>query len=221
MDIHFLCAANNAELVAGLQKNLGTQTRSVWGEKSITKAYNKLAKGINPAPEDVLVFIHQDCRLHFDWANIIPAYMNELDCPGVLGFIGARKITADGRWYWASDKCGGLIQGGGADINLKFAKVKKTTSAGLPYERVDAVDGYCLVIKAKVFEIIGGFDERFVFHYYDSDLCLNALKHGFYNYVIGQKSQHYSAGDFTVDWNPLREQFQKKWLPWLKETKRE
>ena len=221
MAIHFLCAATDAALVAGMQKNLGASTCSVWGEKSITKAYNHLAKSIGAAPEDVLCFIHQDCRLHFDWAKIIPEYFAALDVPGVLGFIGCRKITSDGRWYFASNKCGGLIQGRGTDINLKFSRLGEKTKTGLEYDSVDVVDGYCLFVKAKVFSVIDGFDERFVFHFYDTDLCLSALKHGFKNYAIGQKSQHYSAGDFTVKWEPLREIFQAKWLPWLKETKRE
>ena len=48
-----------------------------------------------------------------------------------------------------------------------------------PAKEADYVSGCCMLVRRKVFESIGLFDERFFFYFEDVDFCLRAKKYGF------------------------------------------
>lgn len=57
-----------------------------------------------------------------------------------------------------------------------------------------AVTAACMMIKKSVFEEIGGFEEKLTVAYNDVDLCLKAVKAGYYNlYIGGVKLYHYES----------------------------
>lgn len=46
-------------------------------------------------------------------------------------------------------------------------------------QKVDVVSGACMMIEKKLFEKIGGFDERFFLYFEEQDLCLRVAKKGY------------------------------------------
>ncbi|MGI0010511.1 MAG: glycosyltransferase family 2 protein, partial [Nitrosopumilaceae archaeon] len=42
-----------------------------------------------------------------------------------------------------------------------------------------AVTGACLLIKKKIFDEVGGFDDKFDLYYNDADLCMKVISHGY------------------------------------------
>jgi len=229
--IRFFCCYSDSKLIAGLAASLKERDHevdmmSLKSPKSIGGGYNWLVENApNWQSDDILVFIHQDCRLHFDWPNILPAYFEGLRNPGVVGFVGTNRLTlAEPRWYFSGHRYGSLIQGpapASTKPNLEFAALAGyLPGSHIEFEAVDSVDGYCMMIKRSVFESFGGFDPQFEWHLYDADLCMSALKAGAKNYVIGQKTCHFSPGDFSVQWAPIVKKFRDKWRDWMTETNR-
>lgn len=84
-----------------------------------------------------------------------------------------------------------------------------------------AVTGACLLIRKKIFDEIGGFDDDFDLYYGDTDLCLNVINHGYrvvytpYAVLLHQGSstiKENSSAYFAVE---NHQHFIKKW-PHLK-----
>lgn len=46
-------------------------------------------------------------------------------------------------------------------------------------ERVAWLDGSCMLLRRRVVEVVGAFDERYFLYYEDVDYCLRAQRHGF------------------------------------------
>lgn len=226
--IHFVCPVTNQEQYDGLLSNLEKHGRfftitPVYGEKSITAAYNKGTTKETYGLDDIFCFIHQDARLHFPFDEVMPEYFLKLLKPGVLGFCGCDRITEDGRWWVSGNRYGGVVQFNPQELkmNLVFGKPERIVAGTHhTFQPVIAMDGYCLFIRCKTFFEIGRFSEEFFFHLYDTDICLKAIRFGYRNYVIDQLSQHFSPGDFTVDWTPIRQQFLQKWKGFLDEVNR-
>jgi GT2 family glycosyltransferase len=55
---------------------------------------------------------------------------------------------------------------------------------------VDAVSGCAMLIKRKVFERVGLFDENYFFGFEDIDFCLRARTAGFQSAVVGALVEH-------------------------------
>lgn len=192
-----------------------------------TVGYNRGEALIPPGNEknEILVFIHRDARLHFDWNRVLPAYFKALPRIGVLGFAGTSKMTLDGRWWMLpAYNYGGLIQGvfdpKTTAPNLTFNKCGNYIDLNgekLHYQAMEAADGYCLIIRRDVFQAIGRFDESFDhWHLYDSDLCMSAIKAGYQNYIIDQLSQHWGYGSLDANWAAQQTKFKEKWYDYFR-----
>jgi hypothetical protein len=241
MIVRFISLTRDHNLSTGLMLNIHKHAKNTPRvltssyAVSITSGYNHLVKQVTelskfPADEEILCFIHEDARLHFDFDTVIPKYFQGLRNPGVMGFVGCGRIAYDSRFWLGAPLVGSLIQGGFPPEdppNLCFDEPRQVSGTVDPafgaqyrWEEVDSVDGYCMFIKRSVFEKIGGFDERFdAWHCYDADLCMSALKAGYQNYVIGQKSQHFSGGSLADPWARENAKWIQKWLPWLKQRR--
>jgi hypothetical protein len=74
-----------------------------------------------------------------------------------------------------------------------------------PVEAVSILDGYFMAFRMEMLKKTKGFDQRYQYHhYYDRDICLESLKHGYNNAVINIPSHHLSGltanrGDYQ-DW---------------------
>ena len=203
MEIDFLTLVNNPPLYEGLRLNLLSfgvlpeRVLSLTEAKTIASGYNELARR---AAADILCFVHQDVRFHFDVLNSIPTYFAGLLKPGVLGVVGsARQIP--GKWWWECHPlCGAVCW---AEVcNHAPTLCFNPPSRHLPcpeelwYEPVQTLDGLCLFIQREVFEKIGGFDESYdAWHGYDMDICMKALQAGRQNCVINQLVHHIYSKD--------------------------
>ena len=200
-----------------LRRHLAGQSADVLhGAASMASGYNALAARA-PAAADVFVFVHDDARLHFD-VGVLERYAGALPEAGVLGFVGCGRLAFDGRWWRGRPKVGVFAHGRLALPGLpnRFYERPARVVDGLRYEPVEAVDGYCLVVRRDVFERIGGFDERLDgWHCYDTDICLAALSAGRQNYVLGQRTQHLSRGSTDQDWAAQNAKLLAKWRHWF------
>lgn len=179
---------------------------------SIASGYNegvaKILRHDGIDSSDILCFVHTDVRFHFPLQRIEEFFGLQPTFPkpiGVVGFVGARHLSLDGRWWLDDERCGSLIQGEGDKPNMNFDPVEA-------YEPVDSVDGFCMFMTYKTFKAIGGFDEQYPgWHYYDADICMKAKMAGFQNYVINQVAQHFSGGALDEGWAHNQKIFQEKW----------
>jgi GT2 family glycosyltransferase len=159
----------------------------------MASAANALAARAGGAPDDVLGFIHQDARLDFDAATVLPRYFDALPDAGVLGFCGTSRHEAGKQWHECRPRFGGLLQGD-PPTRLTFDACPEGDE-GLRWAEVETLDGYALFMRRSTFDAIGGFDERYDgWHGYDLDVCTRALAAGKRNYVIDQPSRHFSWG---------------------------
>jgi GT2 family glycosyltransferase len=209
--------SRSASAYEPLRRHLAGESCDVLhGAASLASGYNALAARA-PAAAGVFVFVHDDARLHFD-RRLLERYAAALPEAGVLGFVGCGRLAFDGRWWRGRPKVGVFSHGRLALPGRPNRFYKRPSHAvdGLRYEPVEAVDGYCLVVRRDVFEQLGGFDERFDgWHCYDADLCLSALAAGRRNYVLGQRSQHLSRGSTDDGWAAQNAKFLEKWRPWF------
>lgn len=74
----------------------------------------------------------------------------------------------------------------GRTTHIEYDSLQNTKN-GMKNE-IDYVSGTCMVIKRKVFERIGLFDEDYFFYFEDADFCLKAKRNGLSVGVVPQKS---------------------------------
>lgn len=181
----------------------------------MASAANALAARAGGAPDDILAFVHQDTRLLFDAAAVLPRYFAVLPEAGVLGFCGSARQVAGREWHRCPPCYGGLVQGPDPAVTLAFEPLAEGID-GLRYAEVQTLDGYALFLKRSTFERIGGFDEDVDgWHGYDLDLCLRALAAGHRNYAIGEPSRHDSWGSAGVPLARALKRFADRWSEFL------
>lgn len=192
---------------------------------SMCSGYNGLLRFLQARTEakhladTIVCMIHNDARLHFNYERDIPIYFENLTNPGIVGFVGCQTMAGlDSRWWLGIPRFGGLIQGGYPaedPENLVFDQIQhhfEYENVRFPFERVAAVDGYCMFATLEALLRVGLFDEQFdAWHCYDADICRKMLEAGFENYVIGRKSQHFSGGSLADPWPRENEKFARKW----------
>ena len=64
--------------------------------------------------------------------------------------------------------------------------------------KVDILTGAFMLIKRKVYELVGGFDDTYFMYGEDIDLSYKLIKHGFQNYYIGTTTIIHYKGESTV-----------------------
>lgn len=62
------------------------------------------------------------------------------------------------------------------------------------YMTIVTVDGLCMIVNRRFFEESGGFDEDFLFHGFDDDLCLSSLSRGYRNMAVNIPYFHLGCG---------------------------
>ena len=117
------------------------------------------------------------------------------------------------------DRQGKRIYDFGGRVNFVLGR---TTHLENIAGKIDYVSGACMLIKKRVFEKIGLFDQRFFMYLEDVDFCLRAKKAGFTIaintsvVVEHQISEHrYSHDQFKLEQNLKSNwKFINKWVPW-------
>jgi hypothetical protein len=164
--------------------------------EGLPSIFNRIAK--KRSTEDVwLIFCHQDFILKEDLSKILP----QLDTDTIYGPIGVR--SGDTKVY------GQIIQ---TDNSRSGSRLAKPTL-------VHTLDEMCLIVNASAFREGLTFDERFNFHFYGADICMNAYVSGFDVCALQLNCQHKSktiGGDTTSEtYLEALALFREKWARFL------
>ncbi len=174
----------NQELVKGMLKkhiknieNSGTEYVYEPMEFNFSKMCNL---GAQHANGELLLFLNDDIEI------AKPSWLSYLSEKAKLPYVGAVGMKL---LYPNSD----IIQHAGVvDVHvgpihkLQFCSNKEEHYFGFNkgVRNVSAVTGACLMVRSKVFEEVGGFDEaKFAVSFNDIDLCLKIFEKGYYNVV--------------------------------------
>lgn len=171
------------------------------------------------APDDVLVFLHDDVRVD-DWmlGQRLTEALQQFDVVGVAGNtrVQHRQVT----WYlqpepaqisvpsaWDHGYLSGAICHGAPRGRLSVY--------GPAPQPVRLLDGVFLASRAGRLQKAGvRFDPALAFHFYDLDFCLSAHRRGLSLGTWPIALTHASGGDSIASqsWRESREIFLKKWF---------
>jgi GT2 family glycosyltransferase len=144
-----------------------------------------------------LIFCHQD----FIFKEDILLRLKDLDINTIYGPIGVRR--GDNRFY------GQIVQTANLHIGMPIAKPTL----------VQTLDEMCIITHSSAFKESLTFDERFKFHFYGADLCMNAYTAGLDVCALQFECQHKSrnlTGDKTSkSYLEALSMFREKWANFL------
>lgn len=169
----------------------------------------KLARG------EYIYFLNNDTEVH---KGYLSSLVKLLDENSSIGMVGSKLLFADGKLQEA----GGIIWSDGSGAN--YGRGDDPTDFKYNYvKEVDYISGAAIMIRKNLWNVIGGFDERYTPAYCeDSDLAFEVRKYG-YKVVYEPKSvvTHFegiSNGTDTSDTNSIKsyqvanvEKLKEKW----------
>jgi GT2 family glycosyltransferase/SAM-dependent methyltransferase len=142
---------------------------------------------------EYLVFLNNDTEVQKDWLDHMLATFER---SGPVGLVGAKLIYPDGRLQEA----GGMIWRDASGLN--FGRNDDPGKPEYNYVReADYCSGACIIIRASLFNQLGGFDELFAPAYYeDTDLAFKVRDSG-YKVVYQPAAQiiHFEGGTCGTD----------------------
>lgn len=120
---------------------------------------------------DYIFFLNNDTTVQKDW---LPPLIRLLESDESIGMVGSKLIYPDGRLQEA----GGIIWSDGSGWN--YGRCDDPNKPEYNYVRdVDYISGAAIMLNRKLWEEIGGFDERYAPAYCeDSDLAFEVRKRG-------------------------------------------
>lgn len=142
---------------------------------------------------DILVITHNDVFIYEkDWDKRIAQVFEANHNIGVLGLFGSQGCGERGERYQdvPVHLAGSMAAG--------FSNMLEAEIHGLRlHDNLRAcsiLDGFFLAINMKLLKQTNGFDQRYQFHhYYDRDISLESLRHGYSNFVVNIPSHHLSG----------------------------
>jgi hypothetical protein len=202
--ITFVAAANSREILENnflasecVQEGSGHQVLIQKGFASASKAYND---AIDKSVNDLMVFAHQDILFAKSWVEDLEKALGALaETDPNWGVLGCYGETADyeGRGYiWSGEQ--GIL--------------------GKAFERpapVQTLDEIVLILRKS-----SGlrFDEGLPnFHFYGTDICMEAAKRGKKAYAISAFVVHNAAQTVMLpkEFYDCYRYIKKKWIEWL------
>lgn len=120
---------------------------------------------------EYIFFLNNDTTVQKDW---LPPLIRLLESDKSIGMVGSKLIYPDGRLQEA----GGIIWSDGSGWN--YGRCDDPNKPEYNYVRdVDYISGAAIMLSRKLWEDIGGFDERYAPAYCeDSDLAFEVRKRG-------------------------------------------
>ena len=120
---------------------------------------------------EYIFFLNNDTTVEKDW---LPPLIRLLESDESIGMVGSKLIYPDGRLQEA----GGIIWSDGSGWN--YGRCDDPNKPEYNYVRdVDYISGAAIMLSRKLWEDIGGFDERYAPAYCeDSDLAFEVRKRG-------------------------------------------
>ena len=201
--------------------NMQSEVLSVFDEAgkkyTIMQKYNRcieemIFKGVSE--DDVWCFMHNDTGiLDSEFVNKVEMVFKETDTT-MIGVVGSCELRDDGCWWGVSQASqrGHIIQGSKSKMVMDGFELIKG-SVGF-YDDVIALDGLCLIVKAKSLVDSGIRFRTDIFsgnHFYDLSLCLDLLLAGYSLAVVDLLVYHQSegAGNNQEVWTAERNKFVK------------
>lgn len=126
----------------------------------------KSAKG------EYILFLNNDTQVQENWLKPLVDLIESRDD---IGMVGSMLIYADGKLQEA----GGIVWNDGSAWN--YGNRQEPTNPEFNYvKEADYISGAAIMIRASLWNTIGGFDEQFAPAYYeDTDLAFEVRKHGY------------------------------------------
>ncbi|BCV25495.1 glycosyltransferase [Gelria sp. Kuro-4] len=150
-----------------LEKHQDVRCISNAGNMGFTLAANQGAAG---ARGKYLIFLNNDTEVQEGWLAALMAAAS----PENVGAVGARLIYPSGKLQEA----GGIVFADGSGWNYGRGEDKDDPRFLYPRD-VDYCSGAALLVKARAFWTVGGFDPQYAPAYYeDTDLCFSLRQHG-------------------------------------------
>lgn len=198
---------------------------------TMAKKYNRAIESyVLNSNEDVICFRHDDAEIRtpLDVCDYKIGKLTESHKVAVVGVIGTIALDRKCSWWTGVEGAGGrstyaagsIIQGGmqksidkdGKEI-LEPCEYPMNDFPGVhPY--MATVDGCCMFFPKWFFEEGFRFDENLnSYHFYDADICLQALAAGYKVSTIDITVKHTSEGQLPPMWESLRQNFFNKWNP--------
>lgn len=122
-----------------------------------------------------LLLLNPDTTMH---QNFIPALFSFIDRTSEAAIIGCGMLDDHGAHQPSCWKRPNLRTAFLESALPHIISLRLVTDFSTRMREVDMVSGGCMAIRKKVFEDLGGFDERFFLYYEDADLCLRAKQSG-------------------------------------------
>lgn len=195
------------EAVAYLQSLEPSCRVLVWRAPFNYSAVNNL--GVAQSSGDHLLFLNNDVEvIHGDW---LVAMLEHAQQPEV-GAVGARLLYADGRIQHAGVVVGINRSAGNAFRTQPGEPAGSPRLADLARDAL-AVTGACMLVPRRVFDEVGGFDERLRLVLNDVDLCLRIRQRGYrVVYTPQARLYHYEGSSRGLAHPPADQQiFEARW----------
>lgn len=132
------------------------------------------------AEGEYIFFLNNDTQVQPGWLDSLVELIESND---QIGMVGSKLVYPDGRLQEA----GGVIWNDASGWN--YGRLDDPAKPEYNYvKEVDYISGAAIMIRKDLWNIIGGFDERYVPAYYeDTDLAFGVRKHG-YKVMLQPKS---------------------------------
>lgn len=128
-------------------------------------------QAVNKARGEYLLFLNNDTRVREKWLSYL---VRRIESEPDIGMVGSKLVYPDGRLQEA----GGIIWSDGSGWN--YGRLDDPEKPDYNYVKdVDYISGAAIMISRRLWDEIGGFDERYAPAYCeDSDLAFEVRKHG-------------------------------------------
>jgi GT2 family glycosyltransferase len=169
--------------------------------------------GVTHSRGEQLLFLNNDVEVtHGDWLTAMLEHAQRPD----VGAVGARLLYGDGRIQHA-----GVVVGinrvaanafrswpGQTLGNLRLADLTRDCSA---------VTGACMMVPRRIFDEVGGFDERLRVVLNDVDLCLKIRQRGYLVVYTPHASLYHYEGSSRGRLHPPPDEkvFEERWRGFL------
>lgn len=173
---------------------------------SIFEAYNQ---GVQQAKGEYLVFMHDDIVFRTqNWGRIISQSLEDKKT-GIVGVLGGHIID-ETSYSWTSS---GFYSGQVIQVTNGTTTTYNHNEAGLG-NMVIALDGMLLAMRKELFdkEILKWDSDTYNgFHFYDLDICMQAVSQGYKVQVVPIMIEHHSLGAFNLSFYDSCKAFHQKW----------
>jgi hypothetical protein len=162
---------------------------------------------------ETIVFLHPDVIiLQMDFEGELQRAFRDHPDVGLIGFIGATYVAADGAWWSASPEAlrGHIIQ----EYEGRGPRHLTTGILGF-HDDLLSVDGLCFAIRGALLAAGLRFDERFPNYLQsETDVCFSVIERGYKVAVIDALMQHRSEGKraHTPAWKAACRTLFDKWM---------